>query len=389
MYDQKLADSLIERARALKPTLAERASGVEEARIVGQNTITEFQQAGFFKILQPGAYGGYELPSQVLTEIIFEVASACGSSGWVLAVLGLHQWEVQLLPGEAQAEIWGEDSDALLCSAYAPTGEVVPTEGGFRLSGEWPFSSGCDHARWAIVGGIRPPTGADGIPMHCGFFVPRSAYDIVDDWDTLGLRGTGSKRLVMKDVFVPEHRHHPIFGAAPKPPEGAAPTYKIPFGMIFGEMLAAAAHGMAQGVLQQFIERNKTRVATLDRSKCSENPDIHRHIAETDYIVRTARALSNSNQTAAYMAACDNRELSTLAKARHFWEMAKSVHDCSDAASRLYAISGAHAILAGDPLQRALRDLQSATTHMAFSLDTYARNYGAMHMGQANSLGLI
>lgn len=381
--------SLINSAREMKPRLIERAGAVEEARIVGRDTISEFRDAGFFKILQPRAYGGYELPPEVLTNVIFEIASACGSSGWTLAVLALHQWEVQLLPEETMAEIWGEDPTTLLSSAYAPTGEVRPAEGGYLISGEWPYSSGCDHAQWAIVGGIRPPLAEGEAPTHCGFFVPRSDYEIIDDWKTLGLAGTGSKRLCMKDVFVPDRRQHAIFGAAPPPPENASPIYKLPFGLVFGEMLAAAAQGMAQSVLSQFIERNKARIGAMDRSKYSENPDIHRYIAETEYVIRAARALSDKNLQEAFNAAAGDGEQPTIDKARHFWELAKSVHACTEAASRLYSISGAHTIFEGDSLQRAFRDMNSATTHMAFNSNMYARNYGAMHMGQPNTLTLI
>lgn len=389
MNDMTTPAGLVERARALQPQLKERAAAVEQARVVGQETISEFRKAGFFRILQPKAYGGYELSPEVLSNVIFEVASACGSSGWTLAVLGLHQWEVQLLPEEGIKEIWGNDSELLLSSAYAPTGQVEPAEGGYLLTGEWPFSSGCDHAEWAIVGGIRPPGSASDQPTHCGFFVPRSDYEIIDDWRTMGLAGTGSKRLKMERVFVPQHRHHPIFGATPPLPAGAGAIYRLSFGPVFGEMLAAAAHGMAQGVLDRFVERNKARVATLDRSKSSENPDIHRYIAETDYAIRAARALSRSNQQTALNVASEGRDQETIDKARHLWEMARSVHSCSEAIQRLFSISGAHTIFEGDSMQRAFRDLQSATTHMGFSFNLFARNYGAMQMGHPNTLNLI
>lgn len=389
MNDETLAVSLVDRARAMKPQLKERAAAVEKARIVGQDTISEFREAGFFKIFQTKRYGGYELPPEALTNVIFEVASACGSSGWTLAVLGLHQWEVSFLPEESIADIWGKDPNALLSSAYAPTGEVKPVEGGYRLSGRWPFSSGCDHAQWAIVGGVRPPRSSDDVPTMCGFFVPRSDYEIIDDWKVMGLAGTGSKSLVMKDVFVPDRRQHPIFGAALPPPEGAAPTYKIPLGLVFAEALAAAAHGMAQGILDQFIARCGGRRGAFDGSKYSDNPDIHRYIAETEYVIRAARALSHNNLQAALDAACEGRKQPKLDQARHFWEAAKSVHACGEAAARLFAISGAHTIFEGDPLQRAFRDLQSATTHVGFNFNAYARNYGGMHLGHPNTLTLI
>lgn len=380
---------LIERARNMKPRLKERAASVEAGRLVGVDAIAEFREAGFFKILQPKAYGGYEMRPEILTDVIYEVASVCGSSGWVIAVLALHQWEVKLLAEDVVAEIWGEDSSVLLSSAYAPTGEVRPAEGGFVLSGRWPFSSGCDHAQWAILGGIRPPRRPGEAPTQCGFFVPRSDYEIIDDWHTIGLGGTGSKSIVLKNVFVPERRHHPIFGAAPPPPEGSSAIYRLPFGLVFVEMLAAAVHGMARGILDQFIERSATRVATMDRSRFSQNPDTHRYIAESDYVIRSARALSHANLSAALDAVEGNYEQPLIDKARHFWEAAKSVHSCAEVAQRIYANSGAHTIFEGDSLQRTFRDIQSGATHMAFNFNGYARNYGGMTMGHPCLLSLI
>ncbi|HMP55843.1 MAG TPA: hypothetical protein PKD92_04635, partial [Novosphingobium sp.] len=314
MTDMPSPEQVVARARAMKPMLRERAAEVEAARAVSADTIAAFRDAGFFRILQPRSHGGYAFRPEVLADAIAEVSSACGSSGWTLAVLGLHQW--------------GDDSEVLLSSAYAPTGGVEPVEGGFRISGRWPFSSGCDHAQWAIVGGVRPPRGPGEVPTLCGFFVPRRDYAILDDWHTMGLAGTGSKSLVMDNVFVPENRHHPIFGAAPPPPEGADPIYRMPFGLIFVEMLAAAVQGMAQGILDRFAERSQTRIATMDRSPYAENPDTHRLIAETDYIIRSARALSRANMAAALDGVSGGPEQPVIDKARHFWEAARGVHAC-------------------------------------------------------------
>lgn len=380
---------LLAAAREMKPRLMERSAAAESARQIPEETINDFRQAGFLKILQPKKYGGYELPPQVLTDVIHEIASACGSSGWTLAVLGLHQWEVQLLSDEAMDAIWGDSPEILLSSAYAPTGVVQPVDGGFLLSGEWPYSSGCDHASWAILGGLLFPAGEAGPPVHCGFFIPRSEYEIVDDWKTMGLAATGSKTLKLEKVFVPEHMHHPIFGAAPPPAADVSPIYKIPFGLVFVDALSATIHGIAQGVFDQYVQRNRSRVGAMDRSPYADNPDVHRYIAETEFTIRSASALRRANQQDAYHAASTGRDLSITDKARYLWEAGKSAHSCAESIGRLYAISGAHTIFEGDSLQRAFRDCQAGVTHMAFNFNLHGRNYGAMHMGHPNTLTFI
>lgn len=383
------SEHLIEGAREMKSWLRERTAEAETDRCVSKASIDAFRQAGFFKILQSKKYGGYELPPQVLMDIIFEVASACGSSGWTLAVLALHQWEVQLLSEQAMEDIWGENPELLLSSAYAPTGQVETMEGGYLLSGDWPYSSGCDHADWAILGGLLGPDPGEQAPTHCGFFLPKSDYEIIDDWRTMGLAGTGSKTLRLDKAFVPAHRMHPIFGAAPTPPPETSTIYKMPFGLVFVDMLASAVHGIAQGVYERYVDRNRSRMGAMDGSPYADNPDVHRYIAETEYAIRAARFVRQHNQQYAYHTADRGEQLSTLDRARHLWEAGKSVHSCSEAIGKLYSVSGAHTIFEGNDLQRAFRDCQAAVTHMAFNFNLHGRNYGGMQMGHANSLTFI
>ena len=386
---ENLPGDLLQRARDMKPRLRELAEQAENERCIPTETIDAFRDAGFFRILQPRSYGGYELSPQNLADVVFEVASACGSSGWTLAVLGLHQWEVQLLSEQAMEEIWSENREVLLSSAYAPTGQVVPVDGGFRLTGRWPYSSGCDHAEWAILGGFTSHADEGQGPMHCGFFVPASDYRIIDDWQTMGLAGTGSKTIELDDVFVPSHRHHPIFGFAPAPPEGASPIYRIPFGLVFVDALCATVLGIAQGVHDLSLERCLTRQQGMDPAKYQDNPDVHRYLAETEYAIRSATSMRVQNQSEAMRIVGEGGELSMLQKARYLWEAAKSSHVCAEAVARLYAVSGAHTIYQGDPLQRAWRDCQAGVTHMAFNFNLHGRNYGAMRLGKPNTLTFI
>lgn len=389
LNEQSLSCNLIERAKAMKIKLKERAASVENDRIVSDVTIAEFHEAGFFKIIQPKEYGGYELPPVVLTEVISQISSACGSSGWVLAVLALHQWEARFLSHQGQEEIWGDNPLNLMSSSYVPSGKVLPVDGGYIISGDWAYSSGCDHAQWAIVGGIRPPVDQGSEPVFCGFFVPRSDYEIIDDWHTFGLSGTGSRTLRLKEVFVPSHRHHPIFGASKPAPGNAGALYKIPFGVLFIEMLAATCRGIAQGALNEFIERNKNRTAALDNAKYSESPDVHLCISETHYAVSSAKALGDKNISDALSIVNRGEDIPIFEQARMLFESGRGVQACNEAIGKLYAQSGAHTIFEGDSLQRLVRDLQAGSTHVAFKQQLYGRNFGSMYMGQPNKVGFI
>ncbi len=136
------------------------------------------------------------------------VAAACPSSAWVLGVVGVHNWQLALFPEQAQVDVWGDDPSTLISSSYAPTGKITRAEGGYRVSGRWSFSSGCDHCRWVFLGGMVPPEAEGKPPEMRTFLLPRSDYRIDDTWHVAGLKATGSKDIVVEDAFVPEHRTH-------------------------------------------------------------------------------------------------------------------------------------------------------------------------------------
>ena len=154
----------IERAQALLPKLRERADAAEAARCIPAETISDFHDAGFFRLLQPKRWNGHEADPQTFFDVVIEVGSACPSSAWVLGVVAVHQWQMALFADEAQQEVWSDDTNTLISSSYMPAGKVTPVDGGYRFSGRWGFSSGCDHCQWAFLGGFVPPKDDKGVP---------------------------------------------------------------------------------------------------------------------------------------------------------------------------------------------------------------------------------
>src|SRR5499427_10162597 len=196
--------AILDRARALIPRLAERAPAAAAARRLPDETIAEYREAGILRILQPKRFGGMQGRFSLFSRIVEELTYGCASSAWVYAVLAEHQWIIAQYPEAAQIDVWGEDPEAVAASSLAPREAARHVPGGWRLSGRYPFSSGCDYAQWGIIGAFLGPKGD---PRHIAYLlVPLAEVEIVDDWQVLGLLGTGSKSLVLHDVFVPEHR---------------------------------------------------------------------------------------------------------------------------------------------------------------------------------------
>ncbi len=198
---------LLSLARELVPTLRERAAKAEKLRCIPPESIDDLRNAGLFRTLQPAVLGGFELPLDEAVLITATVAEGCGSTGWVQGVYSDHCATLGMFDGQAQKDVWGESADSLISSGYMPTGKAVRVDGGYRLSGRWPFSSGCDYADWALVRSFVPATPATDSPELYMFLVPRTDYTIIDTWFVMGMSGTGSKDFQLNDdVFVPEHR---------------------------------------------------------------------------------------------------------------------------------------------------------------------------------------
>src|SRR2546428_669581 len=225
-------ETYLHRVRALLPPLRERAVPAERLRRLPDETFADFQEAGLFRCLQPKRYGGYELDPATLYRAVIEIGTVCGSTAWILGVIGIHNWHLALFAPQAQDDVWGKDTSIQVSTSLAPTGTVTRVDGGFRLQGRWSFSSGCDFCHWAALGGIVPPLEAGAPPDVRTFLVPRSDYTIDDTWYAVGLCGTGSKDVVVDDAFVPEYRTHSYRDAFYLTNPGAvpAPGGRVPVG---------------------------------------------------------------------------------------------------------------------------------------------------------------
>ncbi|QNO29480.1 acyl-CoA dehydrogenase family protein [Sphingopyxis sp. OPL5] len=276
---------LVARARAMIPTLKARARQCVEARDVPVETIAEMQEAGFFRILQPRRWGGYEMHPNVFFDVQKALAEGCMSTGWMYGVVGCHPYELALFHDEAQREVWGEDTAMLASSSYQPVGKVTRVEGGFRLSGHWGFSTGSVHCGWVLLGALVPPAEAGGPPDMRTFLIPRSDYRIERDaWKVFGLQGTGSHDVIVEDVFVPEYRtHRAIDGFLCQNPgqaENDAPLYRLPWAQVFTRSVSTAAFGGARAAVNAALAIMKDRISTNTGKASKADPMLHAAIAK-------------------------------------------------------------------------------------------------------------
>ena len=274
-------DTLLRRAVDLQDTLRGRAEQAAELRRLPDETIADLQEAGFFKMLQPKRYGGLEVHPNTFFNVQMAIAEACPSTAWVLGVVAVHNWQMALFDPKAQEDVWGEDPSVLISSSYAPTGKTTRVDGGFKLSGRWSFSSGCDHCDWVFLGCFVPVE--SGPPDMRTFLVPRRDYRIDDNWHTMALKGTGSKDVVLEDVFVPEYRTHKMSDGfkcnSPGNAVNDAPLYRLPFGQVFVRSVSTTSLGIARGALNLYKSVTATKVGAADGNRASLDPSAQMAVA--------------------------------------------------------------------------------------------------------------
>jgi 3-hydroxy-9,10-secoandrosta-1,3,5(10)-triene-9,17-dione monooxygenase len=376
---------VVQKTRALQPALRERARQAQIDRKISDETVREMQNAGLFRVLQPKRWGGYEMDPQVFFDVQFALAEACMSTAWIYGVIAVHNWQIALFDLKAQEDVWKDDTNVRIASSYMPVGKVEHVDGGFKFSGRWSFSSGCDHCDWVFLGGVVPPTADNPNPDYRTFLVPRKDFEIVDTWFTFGLQGTGSKDIVVKDAFVPEYRTLSSIasfkGENPGPDSHTIPLYKIPFGQIFPRAVSAGAIGALQGALHAYRDVASKRIGSNSGSKTAEDPHAQMAAANAQATVDKLylKLTANFDHLMADARRGEPTDLNTRIQYR--FESAAVPEECLNAALELQKMCGGRAIFIDSPLQRFVLDILAGRAHVANNPYTFGKNYGGVQLG--------
>jgi 3-hydroxy-9,10-secoandrosta-1,3,5(10)-triene-9,17-dione monooxygenase len=379
-----MSERVVEAVRELLPVLRERAQETEDARRVSEESIKALRQAGFFRLLQPNRYGGLEAHPVEFYRAVRAIASACGSTGWVASVLGCHPWQLGLFDDRAQSEVWGEDEDTLVSSSYAPMGRATPTDGGFRFKGRWSFSSGCDHATWVFLGGLILDEQGNPTDFRT-FLLPREDYQIVDVWDTIGLRGTGSNDIVVADVFVPEYRSLSFMDTGrcygPGQEVNTGPLYRLPFASVFSCSISVPVIGMATGAYEAYVSYTKERVRASTGTQAKEDSFNQLRIAEAASRIDAAvlQIERNINEEMALAQAGEKIPFPLRMRVRR--DQVNATGAAIQAVDRLFESAGGRALKVGTPIQRFWRDAHAGRVHAINDPEKALAMFGQAELG--------
>jgi 3-hydroxy-9,10-secoandrosta-1,3,5(10)-triene-9,17-dione monooxygenase len=380
-------EEAMRRARELVPLLRERAQQAEDARVLTRDNEQLLHEAGLFRFHQPRAFGGMELDFVAVVDIPAEIARGCPSTAWNVGNLACHHWILGYYEPETQREVWDANPDALIASSIAlAAGRWRKVDGGFVVSGRWPFSSGVDNSDWNMLAvtvyGDDPRTAVDW--RLC--LVPKADYEIIDTWYAMGMGATGSKDIKVSEAFVPERRalalqrcrggpDHP--GAALTP----GPLYRIPIVAASSHPLAPAAVGAAEGAYEMFVAAMARRTGTYTGARVADFQAVQIKVARARCLIDSARDLLRQSAIALQAIAARREAPDLPTKLRYRAHTAFAVNQAREAVETLWSCYGAQGLYTRDPLQRHLRDVMAIGQHFSFNFDIAGSAFGLDALG--------
>ena len=324
-----------------------------------------------------------------------KVAESNASAGWVAGVIGVHRWQLALFPEQAQEEMWTADASVMHSSSYAPTGTARQVSGGYRVSGRWSFSSGCDHCRavnFGAVAGMRT-LGDTELPDFHSFILYCGQYQIIDNWQTTGMRGTDSKDIVVDDVLVPEHGSQSHLDYAfnislPGREKNDDVLYRLPWAPVFNLALAGAVIGSAQAFLDTWLRETLTRTIPFS-GPAADDPLFQQRAAEAMWTVDAARLRIRADATMMWETASSGEVLDAPARARVRWNTNHALECIGAMVGTLMRAASGRAIFEAHPLRRLSADIQGMVGHAFLVPDPLARAVGGVAPGSQKPTGVM
>lgn len=379
-------DEAIERAHALIPFLREHAAANEEATMLVPEVVNAMHETGLWRYMQPKAWGGMELDFVTYFEMPDIIGRGDASTSWVLSNIASHNRGLALWPQQAQEEIWGANPDVLIASGIAyPQGQGKFVDGGIELSGKWGFSSGIDHSDWVQLACIVKDE--DGKPVDWLMSqVPCSDLEVIDDWQTLGMRGTGSRTITCKNIFVPEHR---VLSMNVSNPDHEFPGLKIhtnttflpPTSALGGHCIAGTMTGNATYMLEEVTNIVKERSTSYTGKTMRDFQTVQLRIGMAGAKIDAVRLWLRNDCLEAQNIFNDGGTLDTETKLRYKRNCAMGMKLLGEAVDSLYEMLGANGIYDSSVAQRLYRDHHAAAGHFSFSTDAHLTPWALVTLG--------
>jgi len=378
-------EEAMRRARALLPELRKLAPASEMARRMTPEIEQLLHESGLLRALQPKRWGGMELPFVAYFDLPEMLGRADASTGWNFGNLAVHHWMLALYDPRAQEEVWGDDPDALIASGIAyPQGKARKVDGGVVLSGLWNFSSSVDPSGWNMLACIVRD--GEKVIDHRMCLLPASDYEIIPDWDTMGMRGTGSNSVKVDELFVPEHRALSMYTARGGPTFpgyqlNTNPIYQLSLGALGTHCLGGAMVGNAQGALEAVVEMVKERSTNYSAARMRDFQAVQMRVGTAGAKIDLARLSMRNDCLEAAQLAETGRVMDMETKLRVRRNVALACKLATEAVDALHEMSGANGLYTRHRLERQFRDAHSGAGHIGFNWDAGMSTWGLVALG--------
>ncbi|WP_022957705.1 acyl-CoA dehydrogenase family protein [Spongiibacter tropicus] len=375
-------DTMMAAIKELQPVFRERAPQTRKERKVPQASIDALQDIGFFLALQPKRYGGLEMRPQEFFKMQIAIAEACMSTAWASGIIAVHALQLAMMDDRAQQAVWNESIHTRVSSSYAPMGKVTPVEGGFRFSGRWGWSSGSDHCTWVLLGGIIPGEG------YRTFLIPKSDYEIVDTWHSMGLEGTGSNDIVVDDVFVPDYMTHKqsdgFAGTNPGLAVNDAPLYRLPWAQSFIRVVSTPAIGACKATVDLYKHAVLNK-ASGDPTKLAGDTQVVERIAAAQNGIDEMEAILLRNFDVMMDQVERGETIPLEDRVRYRYQASLVITKSIQIIDSLFEVAGGHSVFNDSEIQQRFRDVHTARAHVANNPTSFARNFGGVSLGMENT----
>jgi 3-hydroxy-9,10-secoandrosta-1,3,5(10)-triene-9,17-dione monooxygenase len=387
-------EEMLARARTLAPTLAARATACEQLRRLPDDTERDLHAAGLFRMVQPRRAGGAELDIGILVDVCAEIARVCPSTSWNVGNLSSHHWMLGYFDPRIQDELWDASPDVLIATSLAfPAGRGRKVDGGYEVSGRWPLSSGVDNSDWNMLA-FMVRESDDGPPVDQRFcMVHRSQYEIVDTWHAVGLAGTGSKDVAIKQLFVPDYRTITAWSMNGEThlgsPVNTGPLFRLPMLALGPFVLSGVMLGCAQGAYETVVGAARTRNATTTGLPVGAGQSVQIKVAEASARIDTAEEIMRRVCAQAMTVARSDRGPTHDEKLRYRRDAFFSTRLCLEAVDILMGVAGSSGLYTTGPMQRLFRDAHAANAHVMFSPDIQGALFGQNALGVKGAKPLL
>jgi 3-hydroxy-9,10-secoandrosta-1,3,5(10)-triene-9,17-dione monooxygenase len=368
----------IEQAERMIPALRQNAQLARELRRVPDETREMLRASGLARILQPRRVGGSEMPLVSLLDVLLPIGAGCGSTAWVLAQYLIHNYMIARWPEEAQEKIWSRP-DALISGILVPLhGKAHRTTDGYLLSGHWSLVSGVHETDWCILSATT--TGVKGPGEDCNFVVPTSSIEILNTWNPIGLHGSGSDDVQVRDLFVPDHMVLPVKAVNSHDAPGCAVNpgsiYRLPCYMIFGTLLASTVLGMAEQMFEEFLTYACSRTSVMNAAPVGSFATSHLDVGEISAILQASEALLRADLVEMTEIAEAGRTLNDKQRSNYRCNAAFAARCASRTASLIIDLLGGPAASDANFISRIHQDIFVATRHSNLNWNANVTDHG-------------